>query len=74
MIEVKGYKIGNNGDTSVGINPSWWEITGTFFFEDEQEKNEFEKSLLDTFNLVCDPIFIYTFEELERKATQCKEK
>jgi len=68
MIKVSGYWIGNNGDWYAGIQSEWYEIKGDFFFDDENHKREFETDLKNTFNIVCDPVFIRTFEAMEEAA------
>jgi hypothetical protein len=58
MIEINTIRVYNNGDTSVGILPSSHEISGPFFFESEEELKEFEKEIVNAFELVMDPVRI----------------
>jgi len=49
----------------VRIQSEWYEIKGDFIFDDENHKREFETDLKELFYIVCDPVFIRTFEEME---------
>ncbi len=54
IIEEKYVEIYDPGDPSVGIENATWTISGDFFFEDKQEKEEFRQSLKEAFELVTD--------------------
>jgi len=54
MIEIKDYFVHDPGDLSVGIFPGDWVIEGDFFFEDLEEKTEFEDKLREAFVIITD--------------------
>lgn len=54
MIEIKGLRVDDKGDESVGIFPHFWTIEGTMFFEDEEELNDFMKQIQGTFEMITD--------------------
>lgn len=53
MIKVTDFRIDDFGDPSVGIFPSFWEIQGEFFFDDEESFKEFKKTIRNAWELVC---------------------
>ena len=54
MIQIDYFIIESQGDTSVGIFPSQWEITNTMYFEDEDEVTMFKGHISRAFEYVCD--------------------
>jgi len=66
-IEVKGFYITHNGDPTVGIFGSSWELNNGFFFENQKELEEFRKELKVLFEGYCgDRVYVDTFEEREK--------
>ncbi len=63
----KGFYIGNDGDPSVGIPSFWHCLDGPFDFYDEEEKQEFLQSLQKTFELICDPACVISYEDREKQ-------
>jgi len=41
-IEIKGFRITDYGDPSVGIFRADWELSGEFYFEDEEDLKNFK--------------------------------
>lgn len=63
-IETKGFIITSHGDSTVGIQTAIWELTGGFFFNDEEELNDFKEALKDAFEYQSDTrVSVETYEE-----------
>lgn len=63
-MKINGFYITANGDPSVGINPSTWELKNGFYFDSQEELEEFRKELKGLFEFYCGEITnVQTFEE-----------
>ncbi len=61
---TEGWSIFSDGDHSVGIPDGRWTLTGTMYFNDLEEKEEFRTEIAKAFELVCDPVtYVKTIEE-----------
>lgn len=54
MITIKEIRIDDHGDPSVGIFPSFWNITGEMNFEDEDDYKQFKLKLREAFEYLTD--------------------
>ena len=71
MDAIKGFYINAPGDMTVGIFPAEWELSGEFFFEDEEEFKQFKNKLSEAFEYASgEPVIIETFEEREKYIEQ----
>ena len=65
-IEVEEYIIEEPGDMSVGINPAYYSIKGDFVFQNKEDKEYFEMKIKEAFEVICDPLILYTDKEIRR--------
>ena len=73
-LHVTGWSIHSDGDRSVGIPASTWQIDGDMIFDDLEQKEVFRASLLAAFEMVCDPSpSVMTYEE-ERSIIEMEDK
>ena len=63
IIKIKGFYILFDGDPSVGIFSSRWELTGDFYFDNVEELEAFRKELKTLYENYCGEVTIETFEE-----------
>jgi hypothetical protein len=64
IIKIEGFYINFSGDMSVGISDAEWELTGGFYFDDQEELEEFRGNLKNMFANYCgENCLIETFEE-----------
>ena len=68
-IEISGFRIDDSGCYEGGILSSYWEFKGTMFFEDEEEKKEFEQGLIDLLVPYSGgSLSIISFEDLKKES------
>ncbi|MEI7504819.1 MAG: hypothetical protein WCJ61_16210 [Paludibacter sp.] len=63
IIKTKGFNIIFKGDPDVGIFDSMWELSGDFYFDNQQELEGFRKELQAVYENYCGEVTIETFEE-----------
>ena len=64
QISVSGWVIHSEGDPSVGIFSSTWQLDGNMHFDAREDMEAFRSTLASAFELVCDgPIGITSYEE-----------
>lgn len=74
IMKIEGFYITANGDSSVGINPSTWELRNDFYFDNQEELEEFRKELKSFFESYCGEVAdVLTFEE-ERQMIEAEER
>jgi hypothetical protein len=62
MITIKGIRIDDFGDSSVGIFSCYWEIVGEMKFDDEAELNQFKNKIQEVFEYVTDRPIVSTID------------
>lgn len=67
IIRVKGFYITSTGDPSVGIFDSLWELSGDFYFDNQQELEDFRKELQLLYENYCGEVKIETHEEYSNR-------
>lgn len=62
---TEGFIIRSDGDPTVGIYPAEWQLTGGFYFSDQEELEEFRTKLKEAFEYAADDAYVETFEEVK---------
>lgn len=70
IIEVSGFHIILQGDPTVGIMDSEWNLFDDFYFDNQKELDKFKEELSIIFEGYCGAVTIETFNERELRVEQ----